>query len=38
VERAVGPVFVVEGLVLAQRVEKMGLVYDQGAVEEFGSA
>jgi hypothetical protein len=37
-ERAVGPVLVVEGLVLMQRVEKVGLVHDQGAVEEFGSA
>ncbi|WP_176731725.1 hypothetical protein [Micromonospora rhizosphaerae] len=28
----------VEGLVLAECVEKLGLVQDQGAVEEFGSA
>jgi hypothetical protein len=33
----VGPVLVVEGFVLAERVEKMGLVHDQGSVEEFGS-
>lgn len=37
-ERAVGPVLIVEGFVLAQRMEKMGLVYDQGSVEEFGPA
>src|SRR5207244_2808183 len=37
-ERAVGPVFVVEGFVLAKRVEKMGLVDDQRTVDEFGSA
>jgi hypothetical protein len=34
----VWPVLVVEVFVLAQRVEKMGLVHDQGLVEEFGSA
>lgn len=38
VECAVGPVLVVERLVLAERVEKTGLVDDQGLVEEFGSA
>lgn len=32
-----GPVLVVEGLVLAERVHQVGLVHDQGAVEEFGS-
>src|SRR5438034_4408110 len=32
-ERAMGPVFVVKGFVLAKRVEKMGLVHDQGSVE-----
>jgi hypothetical protein len=37
-EGAVGPVLVVEGLVFAQRVEEMGLVPDEGAVEELGSA
>jgi hypothetical protein len=37
-ERAVGPVLVVEGLVLVERVEQVGLVHDQHAVEEFGSA
>jgi hypothetical protein len=37
-ERAVGPVLVIEGLVLAERVQKMGLVHDEGSVEEFGSA
>jgi hypothetical protein len=38
VECPVGPVFVVEGFILAKRVQKMGLVDDQGPVEEFGSA
>jgi hypothetical protein len=33
-----GPVPVIEGLVLAKRVQMMGLVHDQGSVEEFGSA
>jgi hypothetical protein len=37
VERAVGPVSVVEGLVLTKRVQQMGTVHDQGPVEEFGS-
>ncbi len=37
-QRTVGPVLVVEGLVLAERVEKMGLVRDQRPVEKFGSA
>src|SRR3954452_8299424 len=37
-ERAMGPVLVIEGLVHAKRVQKMGLVHDQGSVEEFGSA
>ncbi len=37
-ERAVGSVLVVEGFVLTQRVEKMGLGQEQGPVEEFGSA
>jgi hypothetical protein len=37
-ERAVRPLLVVESLVLAERVEKMGLIHDQGPVEEFGSA
>jgi hypothetical protein len=27
-ERAMGPVLVIEGLVLAKRVQKMGLVHD----------
>jgi hypothetical protein len=38
VEGAVGPVLVVEGLVLAERVAEVGLVHRQGPVEEFGSA
>ncbi|MFC5003323.1 transposase [Dactylosporangium cerinum] len=38
VERSVGSVLVVEGLVLAERVEKMGPGHDQGPVEQFGSA
>lgn len=37
-ERPVGSVLVVERLVLAERVHHVGLVHDQGAVEEFGSA
>jgi hypothetical protein len=38
VERPVGSALVVEGLVLAERVHQVGLVRDQGPVEEFGSA
>src|SRR5258707_516314 len=38
VERAVGPVLVVKGLVLVERVQEVGPVYDQGPVEQFGSA
>ena len=38
VQGAVGPVLVVEGLELAECVQEVGLVPDQGAVEEFGSA
>jgi hypothetical protein len=37
-ESAVGPVLVVERLVLTQCVEEMGLVPDESAVEELGSA
>jgi hypothetical protein len=36
-ERAVGPVLVVEGFVLAERVQQVSLVHDQHAVEELGS-
>jgi hypothetical protein len=38
VQGAVRPVLIVEGLELAERVEQVGLVPDQGAVEEFVSA
>jgi hypothetical protein len=38
VQGAVRPVLIVEGLELDQRVERMGLVPDLGAVEEFVSA
>jgi hypothetical protein len=38
VKGPVGPVLVVEGLVLAERVHQVSPVYDQGPVEEFGSA
>jgi hypothetical protein len=38
VERAVGPVLVVEGFVLVECVEQVGSVDDQGVVEEFGLA
>ena len=38
VEGPVGPVLVVVGLVLVDRVHLVGPVHDQGAVEEFGSA
>ena len=33
-----GPVLVVERLVIAERVHQVGLVHDQGPVEELGSA
>lgn len=33
-----GPVLVVVPLVLAQRVQQVGLVPDQGAVEQFAAA
>jgi hypothetical protein len=37
-ERPMRSVLVVERLVLAERVHQVGLIHDQGAVEEFGSA
>lgn len=37
-KRPVGPVLVVEGLVLAGRVEKLAWFDEQGPVEEFGPA
>jgi hypothetical protein len=38
VEGAMGPVLVGESLVLAEGVEEVVMVEDQGVVEEFGSA
>jgi hypothetical protein len=38
VQGAVGPVVVVERFEFAQGVQQVGLVQDDGAVEEFGSA
>jgi hypothetical protein len=38
VQSAVGPVLVEELLVFAECAQEMGLVPDQGAVEEFGPA
>jgi hypothetical protein len=38
VERAVRPVLIVVGLVLAQGLRQMVLIPDQGAVQEFAPA
>jgi hypothetical protein len=38
VQGAARPVLIVVGLVVAQDLQKMGLVPDEGAVQEFASA